>query len=424
MELHYDIDLPSYVINIINTLNNANFSAYAIGGAIRDSLLGIKPKDWDVATNATPDEIKSLFANTYPSGERYGTITVAYVDEQVGEEYLVEVTTFRYDQEYSDGRRPDKVIFGQTLQDDVIRRDFTINTIAFHPDLGLIDLCDGIKDLNNGVIRCVGDPDIRFKEDALRMLRAIRFAYRLFFKISEDTLESINKNKNLVLQNVSKERIRNELISILKCIKTPGSYNMVDSRIISFLFDIFQINYDYERGNKFIKQVYDMHYKKSCDNYYLVILFNIFLFGDKSPFEAESWMRLYKFTNKEIKYILNLYEAYGVFNNIDSFKDYNHLVRYLLYKIDYEIIDSLGWFLNENYNSINYDMLKLALNNNKDFNYKLDIDIDWIKQNYSLRDKKLGTCLKYLTEQIIMNPEINKQDKLVELIDLYIKNNN
>lgn len=201
--------IPNDVKIILDTLKNNGYESYIVGGSIRDCKIGTSlPKDYDVTTNALPEEIIKLFDKTIPTGIEHGTVTVMIN----GEGY--EVTTYRIDGEYLDNRRPDAVIFVSNLKEDLARRDFTINALAFNEEDGLIDYFGGIEDLDNKIIRAVGEPNKRFQEDALRMLRAIRFSARLDFHIEEKTLEAIKANCQLIL-NVSNERVRDELCKIL-----------------------------------------------------------------------------------------------------------------------------------------------------------------------------------------------------------------
>jgi tRNA nucleotidyltransferase (CCA-adding enzyme) len=202
------IALPKDVEFVIHTLNKNSYQAFIVGGCVRDALLGIEPKDWDITTDALPYEIKNIFEKTIDTGLKHGTVTVLTHNQSI------EVTTYRIEGKYSDHRRPDKVIFTSHLEQDLARRDFTINSIAYHPQKGIIDPFKGIYDLNKGIIRAVGDADKRFEEVALRMLRALRFSAQLGFKIDADTMESIKKKKTLI-NSISKERIRNELENIL-----------------------------------------------------------------------------------------------------------------------------------------------------------------------------------------------------------------
>ena len=200
--------LPEDVKNIIEILEANGHEAYAVGGCVRDTLLLRVPGDWDVTTSAKPQEVKALFSHTIDTGIEHGTVTVMM--NHVG----YEVTTYRIDGEYEDARHPKEVTFTANLVEDLKRRDFTINAMAYNERSGVVDEFDGLSDLERGVIRCVGDPMERFSEDALRMLRAVRFAAQLGFTIEEDTKEAIRKLAGN-LAKVSVERIAVELVKIL-----------------------------------------------------------------------------------------------------------------------------------------------------------------------------------------------------------------
>ena len=204
IKIRMRIDLPKNVENIIGKLEENGFEGFAVGGCVRDSLLHRKPKDWDITTNALPKEMKQIFKKTFDTGIAHGTITVLMDREGY------ELTTYRIDGNYSDGRHPDSVSFSKSLSEDLCRRDFTINAMAYSHKKGIVDLYKGQEDLKSGIIRAVGDPNKRFDEDALRMLRAIRFSAQLGFEIEKATFDAINKKSSL-LSNVSKERIFVEL---------------------------------------------------------------------------------------------------------------------------------------------------------------------------------------------------------------------
>ncbi len=203
-----NIDIPNKVKFIINKFYENNYEAFMVGGCIRDSLLLKEPKDYDIATSATPTITELLFDKTIPTGIKHGTITVLIDKEPF------EVTTYRVEGEYKDNRRPDEISFVTNIKDDLSRRDFTINAFAYNPREGLKDYFNGLDDLKNKIIRTVGDSNKRFNEDALRIMRAIRFSAQLDFDIEEMTLDGIKKNKES-LRNISVERIRDELCKLL-----------------------------------------------------------------------------------------------------------------------------------------------------------------------------------------------------------------
>ncbi len=202
------IALPSDVKFIIEKLEAAGFEAYAVGGCVRDQIMGREPNDWDITTSATPYEVKDIFHKTVDTGLVHGTVTVILH----GEGY--EVTTYRIDGEYEDGRHPKQVSFTASLEEDLKRRDFTINAMAYNESHGLVDLFGGLEDLEKGVIRCVGEPMERFSEDALRMMRAVRFSAQFGYEIEEATREAVRKLAP-TLEKVSVERIQVELTKLL-----------------------------------------------------------------------------------------------------------------------------------------------------------------------------------------------------------------
>lgn len=202
------IKMPGKVNKIIGVLQEAGFEAYAVGGCIRDSLLGRTPNDWDITTSAKPMEVKALFSHTIDTGIQHGTVTILLDREGF------EVTTYRIDGEYEDGRHPKEVSFTGSLEEDLKRRDFTINALAYNETAGLIDIFEGQRDLKDGIIRCVGNAEERFTEDALRMLRAIRFSAQLGYRIEENTLAAIHKLAGN-LEKISAERIQTELLKLM-----------------------------------------------------------------------------------------------------------------------------------------------------------------------------------------------------------------
>lgn len=201
------IKLPEKVKYIIETIENAGFEAYAVGGCVRDSLLQRTPDDWDITTSAKPEQIKTLFPRTIDTGIRHGTVTVMLQREGF------EVTTYRVDGEYEDSRHPKEVTFTSKLTEDLKRRDFTINAMAYNETQGLIDVFDGIGDIEKKRIRCVGRAAERFTEDALRIMRAIRFSAQLGYSIEEETKGAICQLAS-ALKNISAERIQTELVKL------------------------------------------------------------------------------------------------------------------------------------------------------------------------------------------------------------------
>jgi tRNA nucleotidyltransferase (CCA-adding enzyme) len=247
--------IPKEIMEILEILDKKNFDGYIVGGSIRDIILGLEPKDWDITTNATPEQILNLFPDSFYENE-FGTVGVKvrkttpsnssnlpplqiegeFPTSEKEQVEIVEITPYRSEGNYTDGRRPDEIKFVANIDEDLKRRDFTINAIAFSPikDI-LIDNFEGIKDIENKVLRTVGEPDERFGEDYLRMIRAIRIATQLNFNIENKTLESIKKN-NKNIEKISWERIRDEFIKLINC-ETPiiGFLNLEYTGLINHI---------------------------------------------------------------------------------------------------------------------------------------------------------------------------------------------
>ncbi len=391
------LNVPDNVAYILNKLNSNGFSAYMIGGCVRDSLLGIEPKDWDITTNATPDEIESLFEYTIPTGKQYGTITVVINKEPY------EVTTFRADSNYSDGRRPDKVVFSNSLKEDVIRRDFTINSLAYNEEEGLVDYVDGISDLTNGIVRAVGEPDKRFKEDSLRILRALRFAFKYDFDIEENTFNSLIRNMKLI-KNVSNERITSELVQIIKYIK-PSQLLVKYLPLIQYLLDT---NIEY-----------------NCD--LINCLFNVkdfevrlaYLLSEKSITECQNWLKKMKFSNNQIKSILGILDIYHNRYNYDKY----YVIRKSINKWGFTIVKmslSLICLKDNRYEGIYNNIIK---NHDPLFIKDLVIDGNYLKKKYNLDGVTIGNILNECMENVLINPENNTKDKLDNIIEFFLYDN-
>lgn len=202
------LEIPKNAETILNILENAGYEAYVVGGCVRDSILGRTPDDWDITTSAKPEQVKELFHRTVDTGLQHGTVTVLMEKEGY------EVTTYRVDGGYEDGRHPKEVTFTASLEEDLKRRDFTINAMAYNPSRGLVDLFGGMEDIDRKIIRCVGDPMERFTEDALRIMRAVRFSAQLGFTIEDETRKAL-KVLAPNLKHVSAERIQTELVKLL-----------------------------------------------------------------------------------------------------------------------------------------------------------------------------------------------------------------
>lgn len=256
-------DIPKEVLDIAETLEGGGFEAYLVGGCVRDLLIGKKPKDWDLTTDATPEEIQTLFPENYLNND-YGTVGVKNEEATDPTLEVVEVTPYRTESEYSDARRPDRVEFGVSLEEDLQRRDFTVNAIAFRPkDEKLVDLFDGAGDIKKKRLKTVGDPDERFGEDALRMMRAIRLAAELNFAIEIETMNSITRN-NKQLGRISIERISDEFEKIINSpVPMQGIVYLERLELIEYIIPELKEGIGCEQGGIHAYDVYE-HLLRTC----------------------------------------------------------------------------------------------------------------------------------------------------------------
>ena len=256
-----NIDIPASALFVLKRMESAGFQSYIVGGCVRDSVLGKQPHDWDICTDALPENVVELFgvANTIPTGIKHGTVSVKCDGN------LYEVTTFRVDGEYHDGRHPDNVTFVRSLQDDLARRDFTINAMAYNESRGLVDPFGGYRDCEEKMIRAVGDPDARFTEDALRILRAVRFSAVLGFSIENNTKKAMRRNLDK-LQNVSRERIGNELYKTVTAPYAARALQMDEGAVIRYVCPELDACYGCEQNNRYHYMGVFSHTMKALEN--------------------------------------------------------------------------------------------------------------------------------------------------------------
>ena len=400
------IDLPKNVENIIGSLEEHGFEGFAVGGCVRDSLLKKTPKDWDITTDALPVDMKKIFKKTFDTGIAHGTVTVLM--DGVG----YELTTYRIDGDYSDGRHPDSVSFSKNLSEDLCRRDFTINAMAYSHNKGIVDLFGGRKDLQNGIIRAVGDAKKRFDEDALRMLRAVRFAAQLGFKIDDDTFEAI-KEKAKLLSNVSKERIFVELNKSLcgdfaqniKMVYTSGLYRYIGKEFAKLDENIYNF-YPRKFPNK--KHMYWAVFLENIDNVEAVkkILFEL---KSDNATRNNTYLLVKELKNplpssdEDIRWSLHRIGA-------DLFCDYIEILKSdkenvdILDKID-TIENRYSLILKENH-AYEISMLDIT---GKDL---MDIGIS--------KGPKIGEVLEFLLKKVIENPLNNEKSSLLRLAKEFI----
>ena len=254
------MNLPADVSKIINILESNGHEAYAVGGCVRDCILGKIPHDWDITTSALPEQVKTLFERTFDTGIEHGTVTVLLH----GEGY--EVTTYRVDGKYEDGRHPKEVTFTASLEEDLKRRDFTINAMAYNDTRGLVDLFGGEQDLENGIIKAVGNPTERFTEDALRMLRALRFSAQLGFEIEPATYDAI-KTLAPTLDRISAERIQVELVKLITSDHPERIKDVYETGLTDVFFPEFNEMMDCDQVNK--------HHMYTVGEHTIVALHNV-----------------------------------------------------------------------------------------------------------------------------------------------------
>lgn len=257
--------VPDIILQDIQILKNVGFEAFLVGGCVRDLLLDKKPKDWDITTNSKPEQIQALFPKTVYEN-KFGTVAVIHETNEDKTLKVIEITPYRFETKYSDKRHPDKVCFTGNIEDDLKRRDFTINSIALDPvSQETIDLFGGKNDLKNKIIKCVGNPEDRFSEDALRILRAIRFAVELDFNVSPETKEAIKKYGRF-LEMIAKERIQDEFVKILMAEKpSVGLEMMRESGILKYILPELEEGYGVKQNKDHKYPVWE-HNLKALDH--------------------------------------------------------------------------------------------------------------------------------------------------------------
>jgi len=385
-----DFKLSLAAEKVLSRLNENGFKAYVVGGAIRNFYMNKEPSDYDIATSALPDEIICIFSDckVIETGKHFGTITAIVDGEQI------EITTFRSDGAYLNCRSPEAVYYSDTVEEDLKRRDFTINALAYSPYLGSVDLFGGISDIENKIIRTIGNPDRRFSEDALRILRGLRFSSILRFTIEEETKNSIFKNKNLLL-NISKERIREEFNKILMG-KNAKNVLLEYRDVISVFIPE-------------IKDSEDNFYKASNDLYMNLALF----LKDTFPNTRQILRRL-KYDNKTVKTVCFLTEYYSVplpdkkpelkkfLNNFGIENTIKLLdLKSINSKEEFQITEKHLYEIEENKEC--YLIKDLEINGND----LIDMGIE---------PKNIGKIMEFILNEVIYERIENKRDSLLESV--------
>lgn len=396
-----DIILPQNISAIISIINSNGHEAYLVGGCVRDIIMGREPEDWDIATSATTDIIKSIFNNTFDTGLKHGTVTVLYGDAKA------EVTTYRKEAAYSDHRRPDFVIPTNSLTEDLSRRDFTINSMAYHPDQGLRDPFNGLEDIKNRIIRCVGDPFKRFSEDALRMLRAVRFSAQLGFDIEKNTLNAINEAAP-TLAYVSMERIQTEINKILISPLPEKLALLWETRLSKTIFpEISQLDEDWCKYVRYFTR------HKSRKNVLLTLLF-ITSFGDNAANCARVILRRLKYDNATIREVSRLIESINSWGTLSD-RNLRKAVSEYGYEITEDTIAIIEVMKNPDETGDAGDNSKYLNLQNKVKPLKLAVSGLDLNKNLLINGSDINEMLTLLRLCVYEKPEINIPDVLLSI---------
>lgn len=401
------INLPDDVVDIISKLTENGYEAYAVGGCVRDSILCRVPGDWDITTSARPEEVKELFRRTIDTGIEHGTVTV-----MIGHNGY-EVTTYRVDGEYEDGRHPKNVEFTGNLREDLRRRDFTINAMAYNETDGLVDMFDGQGDVERGLIRCVGNPLERFTEDALRMLRAVRFSAQLGFDIEINTANAI-KELAPTIAKISQERIHTEIGKTLLSPHPDYFVRAYEYGITKIVFPVFDKVRDKENVLKLLTKVpRELYYKYAT------------LFIEASEKEAEAMLKTLKLDNDTINKTVCLVKYHRMEAILDEVG-----VRVLINKLGASKVDSVLVFEKEYYDVVGdvasaekigqmrilYDTI-ISRGDCTDIKNLAITGSDLIERGVS-PGKEMGLMLKKCLQNVLEHPENNTKDILLKQLNI------
>jgi len=389
--------LPKEALTILNELENNNFEAFLVGGFVRDLILNRKTHDIDCATNALPDQIESVFNHYKQShvGKEHGTVGVKVND------YWIEITTYRVDHETNDHRRPKTVVFSPSLQEDVNRRDFTMNALAMNANLEIIDYVNGQEDIKSKLIRCVGNPEIRFYEDSLRILRAIRFACQLDFKIDESSLDAMHKHAYL-LNALAVERIYQEFKLILESEHILKYLSKTKDIINIFLPEIMEINHqDFEKIDK-------------CDTF--LKRFGLF-FIHKTEESISIRCAALKMPKKLVKDCLDFHACFSHDYTIQSI-DLKRMMQGYPYGIILEAMEMQKLMCPDRYNEESHHLI-LKLINDKVVISIIDLAIDGHDlMALNIQGKAIQETLNHCLEAVMLNKVDNNKNALLKWVNL------
>jgi len=400
------IEIPKDAAYIIKKLHDNGFEGHIVGGCVRDSIMGITPHDYDITTSAKPEEIKEIFDHTFDTGIQHGTITVVINKENY------EVTTFRIDGDYEDCRHPKEVSFTRDIHEDLLRRDFTMNAIAYNHYDGFTDIFGGTEDINNKIIRGVGDAGERFREDALRMLRAVRFSAQLGFEIEEKTKDALIGNAHLI-KNISAERIREEMTKLLISKYGEKVPLLWQTGLLSFISPVLDESI---KGKEDLLRD-ELHSSVKIPSVLFAILMQFV--SDK---DIKKELAFYKFDNKTLNHILCLHSIRDKKIVSDEYE-----IRKLVSVIG---VENTEYFFEmkiamgaENAKE-GYDIFKKVCKNNdcmslKDMNFTgKDLISMGIKPG-----KEMGEILNKLLDIVLKNPELNDYERLSQTVKENFINN-
>lgn len=388
------MNIPDKIQFVIKTIQT-KYECFAVGGCVRDSIMGKTPKDYDITTNATPEEVKLLFDKTFDTGIQHGTVTVVHEKDNI------EVTTYRIDGEYTDNRRPDKVCFTTDLVEDLRRRDYTMNAIAYNDMVGYVDPFCGVVDIENKVIRGVGEPIKRFEEDSLRIYRGVRFASQLGFEIESETLEAMKQRVGLTV-NVSVERIRDELVKMLLG-QYPDKLKYLSEIKILECYDECLARHYYKNESTIIENLKKV--RKDTAFVLAVLMQNI----DGDIKKHLTKLRVDNNTNKRVCILVD-----GVGRCVNNDEIY---IRKMMSEYG-EMYDEILELHSSLYGTDIKNVLEIV-NDTKEKGYAvtiagLNINGNDLKE-LGVQGKNIGVVLSGLLEEVIKNPKLNEIEVLKKM---------
>lgn len=443
--MNFDLKMDNGSKTIINKLMANGYEGYIVGGCVRDLIMGITPKDFDITTDCTPNEVIEIFKDSFnviPTGKKYGTVTI------IIDKIPYEVTTYRKEDEYKDNRHPEKIEYQNELSFDLARRDFTINAMAYNERDGLIDLYRGVLDIKNKVLRAVGDANIRFNEDALRIIRAYRFTSRYDLTIERKTLSAIYINLHL-LKTIANERIVKELKEIFE-----NGYDIFNMPFIEVLIPELSECFECEQNTKYHLYNVGEHIYKSFNEVKPVFVLKLSMLlhdigkpyvkttddngcdhfynhSQKSKEIANIVLRRLKIDNKTRKRVLTLVEYHDIKFKCDKFN-----IKCMLNKLSKEVFDDLMQIRladekakNLKYTKENIDLIEKCIKlkeeiirNDEVYSIKqLDITGDDIKKEFKVKGEIIGRTLDRLLEVCMADSSLNKKEILLEKAKEFFK---